>query len=110
LIKKRKKVFIPKRINLETEQKICQMYKDGKSGFEIRICGTREIVLWILKALDKDNLKIHQRHKSNINNWQVNIGGNIQVLKILNALYSDTSIYLERKYKKYLELQDYMKK
>lgn len=84
--------------------------KHGHKCFEIGICGTREIVLWILKALDKDNLKIHQRHKSNINNWQVNIGGNIQVLKILNALYSDTSIYLERKYKKYLELQDYMKK
>jgi transposase len=35
----------------------------------------------------------------------ISVGGNRQILKILNWLYKDATIYLERKYQKYLELK-----
>jgi hypothetical protein len=55
-------------------------------------------------------------HISLTNHWRtsyikiLSVSGNRNVLYFLNWLYKDATIYLDRKYKKYLLLKDYMNK
>ena len=52
------------------------------------------------------NLKTAPRWKDrDINNTQLNIGGNRQVVKLLDLIYENANIYLDRKYEKYLEIK-----
>ena len=49
--------------------------------------------------------KLHQRHEGRDGVWRtLNFAGKPQCMKIINYLYQDTPIYLERKYQKYLNL------
>lgn len=54
-----------------------------------------------------DNLIGKQQHNKNIYTtaWHTQWRGKQQVLKILDILYKDSTIYLQRKYNKYLELR-----
>lgn len=83
--------------------------KNGKiDRFESKIglVGTKEMLYGILKEFKMEHLKLDKRHKDRENNnYQINIGGNINTKKILNYLYKDSNIYLNRKYKKYLEIE-----
>ena len=46
-----------------------------------------------------------KRHKNRDNdNYSLSIGGNKQVLKIVSSLYENASVYLDRKYEKYLKM------
>ena len=66
--------------------------------------GTKDICLGILKYFNK-NLKLIQRHpERNNDNFSFTIGGNKQVINIVEDLYEDASIYLDRKYEKYLKM------
>lgn len=82
--------------------------KNGKRDkFEgkIGIVGTKEMLEGILKEFNVEHLKLDQRHKDrDNNNYQINIGGNKKVINLLNWMYKDSTIYLERKYEKYLEI------
>lgn len=49
------------------------------------------------------------RPKTNSITTTLVVGGNSQSMKVLNWLYQDATIYLPRKYAKYLEFQAYMK-
>lgn len=49
------------------------------------------------------------RPKTNSITTTLVVGGNSQSMKVLNWLYQDATIYLPRKYGKYLEFQAYMK-
>ena len=52
-------------------------------------------------------MKSHQRHpEKGTNNYSFNVGGNIQVLRILDTLYKNATIYLDRKYEKYKEVKE----
>ena len=55
--------------------------------------------------MDKENLVLSKRHKDKENNnYTLTIGGNKQVLKLLSLLYENASVYLNRKYEKYLKM------
>jgi intein/homing endonuclease len=58
---------------------------------------------------DKFNLNINSRISNKINGnfitTTISAGGNRQVAKILDWLYQDATLYLSRKYNKYLELK-----
>ena len=70
-------------------------------NYTIKIAGTYDMVSNIQKVLGT-NVKLEQRHpERNINNYQITIGGNNQVKRILDSLYSNSTIYLERKYNRY---------
>ena len=70
----------------------------------IKITGTKEILLGIQKEL-KTNVALEQRYpERNVNNYSITIGGNIQVKRILKFLYENSTMYLERKYKRYEEI------
>jgi hypothetical protein len=51
--------------------------------------------------------KLQTRFPERNNNIRsLGIGGNLQVEKILNHLYENSSIYLDRKYHNYIELKE----
>lgn len=73
----------------------------------IKFCGTENMLKNIYNNLPRrynNPINLYQRYKRDNNNYCIDIGGNKQVLQILNYLYKDATIYLERKYKKYQEL------
>lgn len=44
------------------------------------------------------------------NNYQFSLGGKDSVLKYINYIYDNSTIYLDRKYKKVLELKSRLEK
>lgn len=72
-------------------------------GFRIRFCGTKEFLEGIQKYFHT-SVKMEKRHKDKVNNYAFSIGGNRQAEKILNILYNNATVYLQRKYNKYQEL------
>jgi len=80
---------------------------NNKNHFTIKICGTYEF-LSNLKSCLRDALElgglgsICKSTNNNKNNYYLTIGGNIQVTAVLNHLYKNATIYLERKYFRYL--------
>lgn len=78
--------------------------KNGNTIYNIKIVGTKNMLINIEKIL-KIDIKLQQRHpKRNVDNWTLTINGNQQVKKIMNYLYKDSTIFLNRKYERYLEL------
>lgn len=71
------------------------------NDFHFCLIGTYEICKGVLKFLNKENLTIS--NKSN-NCYQITISGNKQSIKLLNMIYKDATIYLDRKYEKYLKM------
>lgn len=80
--------------------------KSGKIKYLWDITSTKEICEAFLLYFNKGNLKLYQRYpERNVNNYTMHIYGNQQVPKVLSIIYKDATIYLERKYKKYAEMQ-----
>lgn len=72
--------------------------------FAVNFCGTIDICKYVL---DYFNLKlaIYNKKGTNENFGQIRIKGNIQSLNVANLIYEDATIYLDRKYKQYVQLQ-----
>lgn len=86
----------------------------GHKKFSIHFCGTTEMMYGIANLLSNKfncNPDIRARHEDrDNNNKQILIDGNRVVYQILNWLYQDSNIYMLRKYNKYLELQEEIKR
>lgn len=78
-------------------------YVTTKRQYKIGFVGTYEFLDGIMKYLNK-NLKFSTK---DCTTYQFNIGGNNQVKTVMNILYKNATIYLDRKYDKYLELLKY---
>lgn len=74
-------------------------------SYQLSFTGTKEIIDGIRKFFNK-RVVIKTRH----NAFYMNIGGNHQVKDVLSILYADSSVYLERKYNKYLDLCKYIER
>lgn len=73
--------------------------------FRFRLCGTSSFLNSVLKYIDFEKSKLCKRHKDrNNDNYDIDIGGNRNVLKIMNFIYDNATIFLERKYNIYLKL------
>lgn len=60
------------------------------------------------KGLIKQRLKTSKRHKESDGDYlELKIAGNLQIEKILDYLYKDSTIHLNRKYVKYLEIKEH---
>lgn len=88
---------------------------DGSIGIyrdkpRIRIEGTKEFLNSIFNVLQKNlNVSKHnftKRHNNNSNNYTLTFGGKNNVINVLNYLYKDSMIALDRKYGKYLDVKD----
>lgn len=79
-----------------------------KTTKQYRICfvGTKNIIESINLILNKSNKLTNVKP----NLYEVKYGGNKNVYKILNKLYENKNIKLERKYNLYLELKKYIKR
>lgn len=77
--------------------------KCGNSNYSIKFTGTLEMISGIQKYLNT-SVKLEQKNK-NINNYSVTIGGNRQVERVLDDLYKNSTVYLKRKYNRYIELK-----
>lgn len=87
-----------------------QKIKHWSPKYNISFVSTEKFINGLQKYLFlKLNInigKIQTRHPERNNNIRtLCIGGNLQVEKILDHLYYDSIIYLDRKYDKYLELK-----
>lgn len=104
LDRKFEKDFIRGLIDGDGSLIITNLNNDKHKSFELSFTGTKDICLGILKYFNK-NLKLIQRHpERNNDNFSFTIGGNRQVTNIVEDLYKDASIYLDRKYEKYLKM------
>ena len=82
--------------------------KVGKQKYRtytLSFTGTVEVVKTIRKILNKENIKLSYRHpERNNNNATLAICGDRQIYNIGQWMYKDATIYLERKYLRFLEL------
>ena len=78
----------------------------SRKVYKISVIGTKDVITNIKSVLGV-NPKI-AKEKGN-NYYSLYIGGNKQVEKIGDLLYKDSKVFLDRKYKKYLEMKDYVK-
>lgn len=78
-------------------------YVKNKRCYEISFVGTKDFLTGLMRHLNKE-LKLSTKDSIT---YQLKLGGNNQVKDILDYLYKDSTIYLDRKYGKYLDLLKY---
>jgi DNA-binding transcriptional regulator WhiA len=85
---------------------------NGNYGYEFgfHVVGTDELLTFISEHLMKNGLvnritKLEKRRKYQ-DVSSIRYGGNTQVYNIMSYLYNKSTIYLDRKYERYLELQE----
>ncbi len=80
--------------------------KNGSLKYNWQLTSTKEMCQGILDFIEKPYLSLYQRFpERHVNNWTLSICGNNQVVEVLNKFYANATIYLERKYKKYVEMR-----
>lgn len=80
----------------------------AKNGYtyRFRLCGTSSFLNSVLKYIGFEHKTLNKRHKDrNNDNYDIDIGGNIQVFNIMNYLYNDSTIFLDRKYNRFVDLK-----
>jgi hypothetical protein len=78
-----------------------------KSGYRVSVCGTAEFLEELGINIGFPNHKLSKRHKTrNVNNFTLEIGGRLQVLKIGDYMYNNATVFLERKHNRYIELKN----
>lgn len=81
-------------------------YYEKANTYQFKLLGTKEMLQGILQHIGYENHKLYRRNsESTSNNFYISIGGNKQVLEILSHLYEDSSIYLDRKFDRYMRLK-----
>lgn len=114
------KTFFCKMPNIKEEYKLSfirgysdgdgSLYIDKRGRFGWSLTGTKELLQEILKVLGKSELKMEQRwpEREN-NNWSVTIFGKVQVPMLLDKIYENATVYLDRKYEVYLKMKAWHK-
>lgn len=74
--------------------------------YHIKICGTKAFLETLAKLFDCESLKLQKRHKNDINDFSLDIGGSRQVIRIANYMYQDSTseTRLTRKYRRYCKM------
>lgn len=79
---------------LKTKRQRMRKFKENRTpSLELSICGTYNFLTTIKEIL---NLKIKLNFHTNI--YVLSVGGNKQVKRVVDWLYKDATIYMERKY------------
>ena len=78
---------------------------DKNNKYQWQILGTKALLTFIQEFFNT-NISLSQRFPDrNNNNFTLHYGGNQQVSKLLDIIYKDATIYLQRKYNKYAEMR-----
>lgn len=92
----------------------CRGYFDGDgslsfnsitSEYKFRFVGTREVLVGIQKLFGVEHLSLTKRKEDNNNNYALDIGGHNQIIPMLDKLYENSTIHLQRKYVRYCNLK-----
>ena len=84
------------------------IYVETKNNaYSISFTGTYEILEGMNFYFNKNNKISKYKNK---NAYELHYGGNLQVKKILDIIYINSNIYLDRKYDKYKELIKYIER
>lgn len=73
-------------------------------AYEINFVGTDDMLLGILEVFGKQT-KLRKRRETDVCSY-FSIGGNLQVLSLLDKIYNNATVYLDRKYERYLKLKE----
>lgn len=106
--------------NVELIRHLIRGYVDGdgsivvtNKAINIKICGTGEFLTKVVEYFNSNinnyefKLHLYQNKKmTGKNNYYISFGGKNKTFAIVKWLYENSNIYLERKYKKYLNLKD----
>ena len=82
----------------------------GYPDWRVKICGTIDILDFIKKYIEENDLAIIRRYYERKPGQIVKtleLTGNNRVKKFLELIYKDSTVFLERKYNKYIELVNY---
>jgi hypothetical protein len=80
-------------------------FSKSHDGYQVKICGTKEFLNTLSEYIGFPNRKLGKRHKDNKNNYSLEIGGRLQVIAIGDYMYQNATVYLDRKYQRYLSLK-----
>ena len=118
------KITYPRFLNESLHKHFIRGYVDGNGcitfhkvkanpnrlAFALKIDSTREMLFEFNKLLPVKNKKeipkLYKRRDNNVNDYSLEYGGNKQVLQLLDYLYGNSTIYLQRKYERYLLLKN----
>lgn len=87
---------------------ITASFQKKRNQYKIKIVGTKELLKFIGKAIEENNIaNISQYYKRRDTDkvYNLDFGGNNQVLAFCKYIYQDATTYLDRKYNKYIELK-----
>jgi len=92
---------------------ISSFVENTKRGYKYRrtsvsVLGTMEFLLWGRQQFEKLNICSHNKIGKSRNVYCLSYSKKEDVITILDWLYGDAGIYLDRKYKKYLEVKNLM--
>lgn len=73
--------------------------------YQLKVMGRKDFLRGILKYLDKESQTLFKRHNDKTDNYYFSIGGNNQVESVLDMIYGDANVYLDRKHQRYLDLK-----
>lgn len=78
---------------------------DKNNKYQWQILGTKALLTFIQEFFNT-SINLSQRFpERNNNNFTLHYGGNQQVPKLLDIIYKDATIYLQRKYNKYAKMR-----
>lgn len=85
----------------------------SKNSINFKIYGTKQLLTKFISIFNKNSsyefkYKLFKRWDNEKNNYYLSYGGRYKTLSIMNYLYDDATIYLDRKYEKFKKLK-YMK-
>ena len=111
------KLVFPNWLDKNLYQHFIRGYFDGdgsivipKTGFRscsVKIAGTHNLLIGLQKTLnDECDIGISKLTKLG-NIYMLQIGGANKILKVLNYIYKDSTIYLHRKYEQYEKVVEY---
>lgn len=80
----------------------------SRNSFSLNICGTSEFLLSLFSELGH-KVKVEYRYQDEKGSY-ARLIGNIKVKSVLDIIYDSSTVYLERKYLRYKELIDAVKR
>lgn len=86
----------------------CIAHNTKRNDYTIKILGTKELLDFIKQFVEDNNIakinRYYKRHSDDIVQC-LEIGGNFQALKFCDIIYSDSTIWLDRKHERYISLK-----
>lgn len=78
----------------------------NNNGYSFKLCGTKELLDEVLVRIGFPGRPLYKRREDDKNNWYCSIGGRLQARSIGDWMYRDATVYLQRKYERYLSMKD----